>query len=101
MNMQTEPIRLPLWVASILTAVVIPLAVALLTDVDWRQALATALLSLIPLLGAGEVARRTAWSPESHQRTVDHVAMLAGALPEPDDIASAGSPKRDERGRFA
>lgn len=93
MNMQTEPIRLPLWLASLLSAVVIPLGVALLSDVDLKVALATALGALVPLLGAGEVARRTAWSPESHERAVDHVATLAGALPPADDIPATGSPE--------
>lgn len=93
MNMQTEPIRLPLWLASLLSAVVIPLAVALLSDVDVKAALATALGALIPLLGAGEVARRTAWSPASHERQMEHAETLAAVLPPPDDIPATGSPE--------
>lgn len=92
MNMQSEPIRLPLWLASLLSAVVIPFAVALLTDVDLKQALATALLAVIPLLGAGEVARRTAWSPESHEAVAYQRELFSNKVPTLGHLPSDPEP---------
>lgn len=63
MNMRTEPIRLPAWIASFLAVVVVPLLIALLTDVDWKVALAAALAAVVPLLAGAETARAFTDSP--------------------------------------
>jgi len=57
MNMNTEPIRLPAWIVTLLVLLVIPVSVAYLTDVSVKATLATALGSLAPLLVANEVSR--------------------------------------------
>ena len=64
MNMNTEPVRIPMWAATVIT-IAINLAIALLSNVDWKAAVAQSLGSLAVLVGGTEVARGKAWSPDS------------------------------------
>lgn len=68
--MQTEPIRLPAWIATLLVVVAIPVAVAFLTDLPVKPALAVALSALAPLIVASEVSRRRVDSPVTVARKV-------------------------------
>lgn len=80
MNMRTEPIRLPAWAATLLTVLAIPVATAYLTGISVKQALATALAALVPLLVAGEVSRRKVDAPATVRAKVK-AARQRKALP--------------------
>lgn len=63
MNMHTEPIRLPAWIASLLALVILPALSELLTGVGWREVLVGVIAAVIPLLAAVETRRAFTDSP--------------------------------------
>lgn len=65
--MEREPVRLPVWVATVLVAL-INLGIDLLSEVEWRAALIGVLVTVGGLIGAGEVARSRTWAPSSVRR---------------------------------
>lgn len=76
-----EPIRLPLWAASI-GSVTVAGATSLLAGTPWRVALTAALGALGPLLFGTEIARQAAWSPP---------AVLQAAQQARDDGVKVGA----------
>lgn len=64
LNLREEPIRVTLWISTVLSVLVMPLAIDWLGgDISWKQALAGVLAAVIPLLSAGEMARTKVDSP--------------------------------------
>lgn len=76
MNRDTEPVRLPLWAATILVTA-IQVALDLLSDVQWKAAVAKALTSALLLLGGTEAARSRAYSPATVRRIRSHKRQTA------------------------
>lgn len=96
--MKTEPIRLPSWLAAFLGVVVIPPVIAILTGTDWKAAVAGALAAVVPMLGAGELARSRAWSPAAHDNAVAGAAVTAAVdarLDTIDDLEALAAAQDD------
>lgn len=53
-----QPIRIPSWLYTIVVVLAIPLAVAVLSDVDWKPVLATSIVNAAGYLAIGERAAR-------------------------------------------
>lgn len=90
MNMSTEPIRLPAWLASLLALVILPALASLLTGVDWRTVLIGVIAVVIPLLGYTESARARTDSPATIQSQYEAAkALLAAHDAQAADILDA------------
>lgn len=73
-----EPVRIPIWVAALITAVGTFL-VQWAQGGDWRIALGTALLGLGVVGGAGELGRSRAYGPETVSEIIDADAVIRQA----------------------
>lgn len=71
MNIDNEPVRLPMWATAILV-IAVTLAIDLLGDVDWKAAAAKALTSALLILGGTEAARSKAYSPATVRKIRAH-----------------------------
>lgn len=86
MNMTSEPLRLPAWLASLLAVVALPALSALLETGDWREVLIGAVAAVIPLIALTESARARTDSPA----TIDTRLRGLAATPLPEDERDHG-----------
>jgi membrane protein implicated in regulation of membrane protease activity len=89
LNSKSEPILLPAALATLLVVVAIPVGVAWLTDLPVKAALATALLSLAPLLIANTRSRKRVHT----SRTVAELTAAAYDRGHVEGIATVLAPK--------
>ena len=93
MDMTTEPIRRPAWLVAVL-GVVVPPVVAWLLYGDWRVALASSLVGLLPasgVVGYAESRRARTDSPATQAARVRRVAALDRTFVElPEDELDHG-----------
>lgn len=66
--MNSEPIRIPAWAASLLALVILPALSSLLTGIDWRTVLLGVIAAVIPLLAVTETVRAFTDSPVTAAR---------------------------------
>lgn len=73
--MNTEPIRISVGLAAIVSAVILGLLGWLETG-DWRAGVVAGLTALLPIFG-GEAARLKAWAPRSVDGVLDAETVIA------------------------
>lgn len=95
LTMQAEPIRLPGWLATLLTVLVIPVTAAALTGMSVPAAFAAALVTLTPLIVANEISRRHVDSPATVEAKVEEA--LYTAIPRGKRPSKGVTPGRSAR----
>lgn len=76
-NTNNEGVRIPLWLATVIAAIISPIGLGIAADVDVKYIIAQVLLSLAALVPATESARANVFSRNTVDDIIDETYEFA------------------------